>query len=136
MDRLLVDTGFLVAYAKKHDFLHPKADRFLSKYRGALYSVSAVIVETCFHLDSASKQHLLDWVKEGSLAVVEVPVSAYAELAGTIGKYSDHNVEFADAALLWLADKSGIRRILTTDRRDFHVFRFKDGKRFDLISWF
>jgi predicted nucleic acid-binding protein len=136
LDRLLVDTGFLVAYAKKHDFLHAKADRFLSKYRGALYSVSAVIVETCFHLDSVAKQHLLEWVKEGSLAVVEVPVSAYAELAGTIGKYSDHDVDFADAALLWLAEKSGIRKILTTDRRDFHVFRLKDGKRLDLIEWF
>ncbi len=136
MDRLLVDTGFLVAYAKKHDFLHLKADRFLSKYRGALYSVSAVIVETCFHLDSVAKRHLLEWVEEGSLAIVEVPVSAYGELSRTIGKYADHNLDFTDAALLWLAEKSGIRKILTTDRRDFHVFRFKDGKRFDLIEWF
>lgn len=136
MDRLLVDTGFLVAYGRKQDSLHAKADLFLSTYRGALYSVSAVIVESCFHLDSASKQRLLEWVEEGSLSVVEVPVSAYAELAGTIGKYADRNVDFADAALVWLAEKSGIRRIVTTDRRDFLTFRLKDGKRFDLVDWF
>ena len=136
MDRTLVDTGFLVAYGKERDSLFPKADRFLSKYRGALYSVSAVIVETCFHLDSGAKQHLLEWVEEGSLSIVEVPVSACSELSGTIGKYADHEVDLADAALLWLAEKTGIRRILTTDRRDFHAFRLKDGKRFDLVDWY
>ena len=136
MDRLLVDTGFLVAYGKKHDPLHSKADQFLSKYRGALYSVSAVIVEACFHMDSTTKQHLLEWVAGGTLSVVDVPVSAYPELAGTIGKYADHEVDLADAALLWLAEKAGIRRILTTDRRDFYTFRLKSGKRFELIDWY
>ena len=136
MDRLLLDTGFLVAYGKRHDSLHAKADQFLSKYRGGLYSVSAVITETCFHMDSPAKRGLLEWVEGGSLSVVEVPVSAYGELARTIGKYADRNVDFADAALVWLAEKSGIRRILTTDRRDFLTFRLKDGKRFDLIEWF
>ena len=136
MDRLLVDTGFLVAYGKRHDPLHTKADQFLSKYRGSLYSVSAVITETCFHMESSSKRGLLEWVEGGSLAVVEVPVSAYGELAGTIGKYADRNVDFADAALVWLAEKSGIRKILTTDRRDFLTFRLREGKRFDLIDWF
>ena len=136
MDRILVDTGFLVAYGKQRDPLYPNADRFLSKNRGALFSVSAVIVETCFHLDSVAKQHLLEWVEEGSLSVVEVPVSAYSELSRTIGKYADRKVDFADAALVWLAEKSGIRRILTTDRRDFLTFRLKDGKRFDLVDWF
>jgi len=135
LDRILVDTGFLVAYGKKRDLLYPKADRFLSKYHGTLFSVSAVVVETCFFLDAGAKQHLLEWVEEGSLSMVEVPVVAYPELAETIGTYSDRNVDFADAALIWLAETSGIRRILTTDRRDFYTFRLKGGKRFDPVDW-
>ncbi len=116
--------------------MHPRADRFLSKFRGALYTVSAVIVETCHFMGSRTKQELLDWVHEGSLAVVEVPVAAYPDLAATIGKYADRKVDFADAALVWLAEESGIRQIVTVDRRDFSTFRLKGGKRFELIDWF
>ena len=131
-----MDSGFLVAYGRKRDFLHSRADRFLSNYRGTLFSVSAVIVETCIFLDAGAKRRLLEWVEEGSLSVVEVPVTAYTELSATIGKYSDRKVDFADAALVWLAEQAGIRRILTTDRRDFYTFRLKDGKHFEPIDWF
>lgn len=133
---MLVDTGFLVAYGKRRDELHSSADEFLSRFRGSLLTVSAVIVESCFFFDAAAKKQLLEWVEEGSLSVVEVPVSAYAELAATIGKYGDRNVDFADAALVWLADQTGIRRILTTDRRDFHTYRLKGARRFDPVTWF
>jgi hypothetical protein len=131
-----VDTGFLVAYGKKRDSLHSRADRFLSGYRGALFTVSAVIVETCFFLDVNAKKELLGWVGEGSLSVVEVPVAAYPELSAMIGKYADRKVDFADAALVWLAEQSRIRRILTTDQRDFHSFRLKSGKHFEPLAWF
>jgi hypothetical protein len=131
-----VDSGFLVAYGKKQDSLHSRADRFLAEYRGALFTVSAVIVETCFFLDAGAKKQLLEWVGEGSLSVVEVPVAAYPELSAMIGKYADRKVDFADAALVWLAEQSGIRRILTTDRRDFHTFRLKSGKHFEPLDWF
>ena len=131
-----MDSGFLVAYGRKRDFLHSRADRFLSEYRGGLFTVSAVIVETCFFLDAGAKRELLDWVGEGSLSVVEVPVAAYPGLCAMIGKYADREVDFADAALVWLAEQSGIRRILTTDRRDFHTFRLKNGKHFEPLDWF
>lgn len=136
MDRLLVDSGFLVAYARANDPLHRKADNFLKEYGGRLITVVPVIVETCFFLVPRAKQHLLDWVHEGSLAVLDVPVAAYPELSLVIGKYSDRNVDFADAALVWLAGESGLRKILTVDRSDFSLFRLKGGRRFDVLDWF
>lgn len=136
MDRVLVDSGYLIALGRARDVMHPKADQFLSAFRGNLFTVSAVIVETCFFMDAKAKAHLLEWVHEGSLSVVEVPVPAYPDLAATIRKYWDRKVDFADAALVWLAEESGIRAILTVDRRDFSTFRCKGGKRFQLIDWF
>ncbi|HEX9673251.1 MAG TPA: hypothetical protein VGA12_07435 [Burkholderiales bacterium] len=41
-----------------------------------------------------------------------------------------------DAALVWLAEESGLRRILTVDRSDFSLFRLKGAKRFDVLDWF
>jgi predicted nucleic acid-binding protein len=133
---VLVDTGYLVALGRARDSLHAKADRFLSAFRGSLFTVSAVIAETCFFMDAQAKAHLLEWAAEGSLAVVDVPVAAYPDLAGTMRKYSDRKVDFADAALVWLAEESGVRAILTVERRDFSTLRLKGGKRFRLIDWF
>jgi len=38
--------------------------------------------------------------------------------------------------LVWLADQTGIRGVLTTDVTDFAVYRLKGGKRFESMGWF
>jgi hypothetical protein len=135
LDRVLVDTGFLVAYALRNDPFYAASDTFLKHYRGFLLTVAPVIAETCFFLSAAGKRHLLDWVHQGSLAVVDVPVAAYPDLSAIFGKYSDRKVDFADAALVWLAGESGVRRILTVDVTYFSTFRLKGGKRFEIVPW-
>ena len=136
MDRLLADTGFLIAAGQRGDPLHEAAKEFLGGYSGTLVTAAPVIVETCFFFGSKGKLQLLDWVQSGGLGVAEVPVSAYADLARTIEKYADQDIDFTDAALVWLAEESGLRRILTVDRSDFSLFRLKGGKRFDVLDWF
>lgn len=135
MDRLLVDAGFLIALGRRSDPLHQNARSFLRDYSGKLVTVAPVIVETCFFFDSTAKLELLEWVHIGGMAVAEVPVPAYPDLAVTIRKYADRKVDFADAALVWLAGESGLRRILTVDERDFGVYRLKGGKRFEIVPW-
>jgi predicted nucleic acid-binding protein len=95
-----------------------------------------VIVETCFFLDAAGKGGLLEWAQRGALAVADVPVSSYAEIGTTIRKYADRKIDFADATLIWLANHTGMRDILTVDRADFSVYRLNGGKRFALLKWF
>jgi predicted nucleic acid-binding protein len=136
LDRLLVDTGFLIALGQRGDSLHKEAKSFLQGYSGKLVTAAPVIVETCYFFESEGKLQLLEWVRSGGLAVAEVPVSAYPELAAVMKKYADRNIDFTDAALVWLADETGLRKILTVDRADFSVFRLKGGKRFDLTDWF
>ncbi len=135
MDKLVADTGFLIAAGRRGDPLHEQAKSFLEGYSGRLVTVSAVVVETCFFFASEGKVRLLDWVHSGGLGVVEVPVSAYPALSRIIDTYADHEIDFTDAALVWLADESGLRDILTVDQRDFSVFRLKGGKRFQPIDW-
>ncbi|HXV12368.1 MAG TPA: PIN domain-containing protein [Burkholderiales bacterium] len=135
MSSVIVDTGFLVAYGRAGDPLHAKADLFVKHFDGDLVTVAAVIVETCFFLNARAKQRLLGWAHEGSIAVVDVPVVAYQDLATTLAKYAGREVDFADAALIWLAEETGFREILTVDETDFSVFRLKGGKRFQLIDW-
>ena len=135
MDSLIADTGFLVALGRRGDPLHESARAFLRDYSGKLVTAAPVIVETSFFLESPGKLRLLEWVQNGGLAVAEVPVPAYADLSATIRKYADRDIDFADAALVWLANETGLREILTADESDFSVYRLKAGKRFNLLKW-
>src|SRR5450759_2452517 len=74
-----------------------------------------------------------------------VPNSFLNRVAGTdristsspsIRKYADRKIDFADATLVWLANHTGMRDILTVDEADFSVYRLKGGKRFVLMKWF
>jgi predicted nucleic acid-binding protein len=132
---VLVDTGFLVALFRRRDRLRAAARDFLAASREPLVTVAPVIVEACFFLDAEEKQNLLEWVKRGALDVREVPVDAYAKISWLIGKYADRDPDFTDMALLWLAQSSGCRRVLTVDAADFAVYRGKAGKSLDLPRW-
>ena len=135
MERLIADAGFFVAAGRRSDPRHPGAVEFSSTFSGQLVTTSAVVVEACHFLTPGARINLLN--SAGSkLAVVEVPVLSYPDLAATIGKYSDREVDFADASLVWLAERSGLRRILTVDVSDFSTFRLSSGKRFELVDWF
>jgi predicted nucleic acid-binding protein len=67
--------------------------------------------------------------------VVDVPPASYADLASTMERYRERDIDFADAALVWLAEQSGRHAILTVDEADFSRFRLKGGKRFRLVDW-
>jgi predicted nucleic acid-binding protein len=54
----------------------------------------------------------------------------------SLDKYADQDIDFADAALVWLANRMGERSILTVDTTDFSIYRLKGSKRFEVISWY
>ncbi len=136
MTGVLVDTGFLVSLFDPAERLRAQARGWLRENRQSLVTVTPVIVETCFFLDARDTSRLLEWAHRGALAVADVPVAAYAELGAFVRKYADREVDFADAALVWLASQTGMRGILTVDEKDFSVYRLKGGKRFELMKWF
>ncbi len=42
-------------------------------------------------------------------------------------------MDFADATLVLIAEKTGITEIFTIDRRDFAAYRTRSGRRFQLL---
>lgn len=135
MGRVLVDSGFVVALGRRADRRHVAAVNYLRRSDEQLVTVGAVVVETCFFLNTRAKRELLRWIAEGGMQVAEVPASNYDDLGAIIERYAARDIDLADAALVWLADQTGLRRILTLDTVDFSLFRLKGGKRFDLVDW-
>ena len=136
MANVLVDTGFLVALGRKADPLHGAARASFQRETGPLITVSPVIVETCHFLGTEGKIQLLDLAQSPRLRTLELPLGAYSEVGTTIRKYADRDIDLADAALIWLANRTGVRRILTVDTADFGVYRLAGSRRFELVKWF
>jgi len=133
---LIVDTGFLVALYIRRDKLHQQALKFLQKNEQALITAAPVIVECCYFLDTKAKIALLNWVVCDGIQVVDIPVTAYQEIAQTIEKYADHDIDFTDAAVVWLANKYQQQQILTVDKADFSAFRLNNNQWFHLLEWY
>ena len=135
MERILVDTSFLVALGRTKDPAHEPARKFLASNTLPFLTVSAVVVECCHFLSLESRKALLGWLAADGPAVVEVPASSYPDLVKTMVRHAERDVDFADAALVWLAEQTGNRHVLTVDRGDFSRFRLKGGKRLELVEW-
>lgn len=93
-------------------------------------------MESYYFLDAKAKIALLDWVLRGGLSVIDVPVTAYGEIAQTIEKYADHDIDFTDAAVVWLANTYQKQQVLTVDKADYSVFRLKNNQWFQLLEWY
>ncbi len=135
MTGIIVDTGFLVALFCPREKLRSHAREFLRDERRPLLTVTPVVVEACHFLKPREKASLLEWIQRGAVAVAEVPTSAYGEIRALILKHEERDIDFTDATIVWLADKTGCRSILTVDVRDFSAFRLTKGRRFELVKW-
>ena len=102
-----------------------------------MLTTEAVVTETAYVL-AASPQHqhaALAWVqrtREAGLLQIAV-MEDYAALARIMHKYADLPCDYADATLIWLAEKTGVMQIATIDQGDFSVYRLRGRSRFRIL---
>lgn len=126
MKALLVDSGPLYALFDADDAFHAPVKNFLQGYSGRLMTTWAVITEVMYLLDfSVNVQILfLRWVEQ-AVELVDIEKSFISELIRYTDKYRDRPMDLADASLMLLAIKTGIREILSVDA-DFDIYRLPD----------
>lgn len=126
-----VDTGFLVTLFAKNDKHHTAAVEFLrDNPKLELHSIWPVIVEACFFLDLRAKTALMTWLERGAMNIHDIRVADLSLIRNTLEKYHNIEPDFTDAALVTLAELTGIKTILTIDVRDFSIYRFSCGSAF------
>lgn len=137
MARALVDTGAVVALINRADRFHAQAASWFSGFRGQLLTTEAVVTETAYVL-AGSPEHryaALTWVqraREAGLLQV-VAVEDHSALARIMSKYSDLPCDYADASLIWLAEKTGVLQVATIDGGDFTVYRVRGRRTFRIL---
>lgn len=89
-----------------------------------------VVTEVCYFLNAAGKRAFFDFIATGSVDVVHIETKDLPAIGAIVSRYGEHDIDFADASLLWLAEVTGIEEIITIDRKEFEsIFRVRKGKR-------
>lgn len=131
---ILADTGYFVALANANDRHHAAAREAHGKLREGLVTTWPVVTETCHllthRLSPRATQAFLEAIELGGASVFELGVPQLARVRTLMKKYEALPMDLADASLVVLAEHLGHGRILSTDRRDFHGYSFKNHKPF------
>ncbi|MBI1354996.1 MAG: PIN domain-containing protein [Acidobacteria bacterium] len=136
---LLLDTGPMVAYLSAIDPFHQNVGRAIDVFRGTLHTTSSVVTEAMHFLSATDRgPELLGLFLAGSGARVHdlCQPDEVLQAADLMLRYADTPMDFADANLLQLADRVGVRAIMTLDRRGFSTFRTPHGAFLEMVDVF
>jgi predicted nucleic acid-binding protein len=126
--RVLVDAGPIVAYLHRGDAWHKAAVRFFRGWRGELLTTWPVVTEAAY-LSETPKARLaiMQWLQR-NLQAVSLETADTARIERYYRKYADQNPDLAELSLLAVAERTGVRDILTVDVKDFAVYRLPSGR--------
>jgi predicted nucleic acid-binding protein len=132
---VLVDTGPLVAILDRSDNRHAACVSVLRQARAPLVTVWPVLTEASHLLSFSAKAQasLLELVINGTVRVEPLGDLDVSRMRELMSKYADLPMDLADAALVCVAERLRLRTVLTTDRRDFSLYRTKTKAKLTLL---
>ena len=117
----IADTGFLVAFANRHDRHHAWALTVAEQVTEPLLSCEAVLAEAAFHLQSVSV--VLAMIRDGLVEVAFDCRDHWPHLEALAHRYADRHPDLADLCLVRLSELHPRHSVVTVDREDFKVYR-------------
>jgi len=128
---ILVDTGPLVAAFDPSDLDHAACTRILTAPGDRLTTTLPVLTEALHLLrrPRGTPSRLMDVVVNGDLGLSPLDDGDVRRCFDLMLQYADAPMDFADASLVTVGERSGTDRVFTLDRRHFPVYRMKRGHR-------
>lgn len=122
---ILVDAGPLVALVDADDQHHKQCLAALKQVREPLATVWPPLTEAMYLLADVprAQEALWEMLVRDALQLLRLEVSDAPRIRELMQKYADRPMDPADAALIRVAEREGIRKIFTLDREDFGVYR-------------
>jgi predicted nucleic acid-binding protein len=135
MHAVLIDAGPLIALLDRSDTHHEKIVEALRKIQDPLVSVWPVLVEAMYLLSFSWRAQKALWeiFETGTVQLLALDKGDISQMKTLMEKYRDLPMDLADAALVRVAEREGLRRILTLDQKDFNVYRLPRKGRFTLL---
>jgi predicted nucleic acid-binding protein len=132
---LLLDTGPIVATLDSSDQWHDLCATAVTEQIDRCVTTEAVVAEACYLLQRgrARSSLVLDFLLDADVPVLALDRAALRHAARLMDRYAKVPMDFADAALVTLADGLQLTDVLTIDRRGFRAYRPASGKAFRII---
>jgi hypothetical protein len=129
----LLDSGALVALLDRDDGWHRATVEAVAATRLPLLISEAVLTEALYLLGLQHQEAVWRLWQSGALRLAEISDKEIPRLAQLMKTYRDRPMDFADATLVYLAEREGIADILTIDHNDFETYRIRGRKRFRIL---
>jgi predicted nucleic acid-binding protein len=134
---LLVDAGPLYAYVDAADRHHEACRELFESYRGPLIAPILAVGEVAFligrWLGPEAEVRFVGDMAGGAFHVEPVEPSDWARIAALVAHYRDFPLGTVDASVIAAAERLGITRIATLDRRHFSAVRPAHAEAFELM---
>ena len=124
------DTGFWVALLDRRDNLHQKVRGYAAGLNEPLITTVPVVTEVCYLLQTrCGAQYSAEFLLaqgDGLFQLFMIGETEFPKMALLMHQYADLPMDLADASLILLAEYLGHGRIVSSDRRDFNTYRWKN----------
>lgn len=132
----LLDTGFLLAVLDADD-KHHAACKAALKGEAKVLLPDMVLPELAYmtlrELGYPAWLQFLRSIVAGELSLERTTPEDLARTAEIIERYADSKVDFVDCAIVAIAERLKVQRIMTVDRRHFGLFRPVHCQRFTIV---
>lgn len=101
-----------------------------------LHTTWPCVTEASHLLGARGRMALLRWIGAGAVQLFPFDTEDLLDMSNWMLRYSQVprcEMDFADASLYWVAQETGVCRILTVDIRDFSRYRLPDGRAFEIL---
>jgi uncharacterized protein len=122
---ILIDAGPLVALVDADDQYHEKCVDCLKNLREPLVTVWPPLIEALYLLGDLPRAREAVWemLARGVVQLLRLDLADIPRIRELMTKYADRSMDLADAALVRVAEREGIRKVFTVGRSDFSVYR-------------
>lgn len=134
MRHVLVDAGAFIALLDRRDSHHHACVEALKGIRDPLGTVWPAVAEAMHLLGDVPRapEALSDMIYDGTVQMLHVDPSDMPRVKQLMAKYRDLPMDFADGALVCVAEREDLNTILTFDA-DFQVYRLPRRARFKVL---
>jgi len=132
---VLVDAGALIALLDRSDGHHEAAARSIATLTDTLLTVMPAVTEA-MHLLSRiprGQDALFDLIEDEAVSLADLGEPDFRRMKALMRKYRSLPMDFADAALVRVAERERLTRILTFDRH-FEIYALPGRARFVLLG--
>jgi predicted nucleic acid-binding protein len=119
--RAIADTGFIVAFLNYDDRYHDWASEIGRAVSDPFLTCEAVLAETAFQVESASR--VLALLQDGFLKIAFDLTENIEEVQALAERYRDRTPDLADLCLIRMSELNEHLPVLTVDESDFRVYR-------------